>query len=90
MGRGPPYHSPPDLGPLFPETVWNRPRRIDRRIQELEAGDKGLVLAKSEQTHYAMGLLSVERDLAALAVDDDGGNSRKGKRAEEYELSEDE
>ncbi|KAL2159849.1 hypothetical protein VTH06DRAFT_1982 [Thermothelomyces fergusii] len=71
MGRGPPYHSPPELGPLFPDSVWNRPRRIDRRIQELGAGENRLVLAKSEQAHYALGLLSVERDLDALDIGDD-------------------
>lgn len=71
MGRGPPYHSPPELGPLFPDSVWNRPRHIDRRIQELSAGENRLVLAKSEQTHYALGLLSIERDLEALDIGDD-------------------
>ncbi|KAK4238388.1 transcriptional regulatory protein moc3 [Achaetomium macrosporum] len=75
LGRGPPYHSPPDLGPLFqPESVWSRPRRIDRRIQELEAqaaGENRLVLARSEQAHYALGLLSVEQDLDTLQIDDD-------------------
>ncbi|KAK3292311.1 fungal transcriptional regulatory-like protein [Chaetomium fimeti] len=71
MGRGPPYHSPPELGPLFPDSVWDRPRRIDRRIQEL--GEDGrLVLAKSEQTHYALGLLGVERDFDTLGIDDEG------------------
>jgi hypothetical protein len=77
MGRGPPYYSPPDPGPLFQqqESVWNRPRRIDRRIQELgaqqSAGDNRLVLAQSEQAHYALGLLSVEQDLETLQIDDD-------------------
>jgi hypothetical protein len=59
--------------------VWNRPRRIDRRIQELEAAGKGeggegrLVLAKSEQTHYALGLLGVEQDLDTLGISDEEG-----------------
>ncbi|KAJ4300448.1 hypothetical protein N0V88_003123 [Collariella sp. IMI 366227] len=61
-GRGPPYHSPEELGPLFPDNVWNRPRRIDRQMQEREAvtGTAGvLVLAKTEQAHYALGLLNM-------------------------------
>ncbi|KAK4193940.1 transcriptional regulatory protein moc3 [Podospora australis] len=73
LGRGPPYHSPPELGPLFPDEVWNRHRRIDRRIHELGAGDKRFVLAKTEQTHYALGLLSVERDLDTLDISGDEG-----------------
>lgn len=75
LGRGPPYHSPPELGPLFPDSVWNRPRGVDRRIQELEANrlERRLVLAKSEQAHYAMGLLSVEQDLDQLEIDDGEG-----------------
>ncbi|SPQ23701.1 a1699cec-7590-4f77-bb51-c0a8806a01b9 [Thermothielavioides terrestris] len=84
LGRGPPYHSPPDLGPLFPDSVWNRPRRLDRRIQELEAGDSRLVLAQSERAHYALGLLSVEQDLDTLDIDDDddaeGPQGGQGKR----------
>ncbi|KAK4145874.1 fungal transcriptional regulatory-like protein [Dichotomopilus funicola] len=76
VGRGPPYHSPPELGPIFHdgESVWNRPRRIDRRIQELEASESRLVLARSEQAHYAMGLLSVENDLDALVIDEADGD----------------
>jgi hypothetical protein len=58
--------------------VWNRPRRIDRRIQELEAGDNRLVLAKSEQAHYALGLLGVEEDLDALEIEDEGGAEGRG------------
>lgn len=70
-GRGPPYHSPPELGPLFPESVWNRPRQIERRIRGFDAAETRLVLAKSEQAHFALGLLSVERDLDRLDVEDD-------------------
>ncbi|KAK4156211.1 transcriptional regulatory protein moc3 [Chaetomidium leptoderma] len=80
LGRGPPYYSPPELGPLFPDSVWNRPRAIERRIHELEAaaggGEGRLVLAKSERAHYAMGLLSVERDFDTLDIDDDDEDGR--------------
>ncbi|KAK1755753.1 fungal transcriptional regulatory-like protein [Echria macrotheca] len=65
LGRGPPYESPPDLGPLYPDSIWQNPRRIDRRIQDLEANGR-LVLARTEQAHYALGLLSVEQDLDRL------------------------
>lgn len=84
LGRGPPYYSPPELGPLFPDSVWNRPRRIDRRIQELEAGENRLVLAKSEQAHYALGLLSVEQDFDTLDIDDGGSGEEEeeGRRRE--------
>ncbi|KAK4126323.1 fungal transcriptional regulatory-like protein [Parathielavia appendiculata] len=76
LGRGPPYYSPPELGPLFPDSIWNRPRRIDKRIQELEAGENRVVLAKSEQAHYALGLLSVEQDLDKLDIEDDAEGGR--------------
>ncbi|KAK4231306.1 fungal transcriptional regulatory-like protein [Podospora fimiseda] len=71
MGRGPPYHSPPELGPLFDDR-WNRRRAEDRRIHEIEAGEKGVpvVLAKTEQAHYALGLLSMEHDLDALEIEE--------------------
>ncbi|KAK4678072.1 hypothetical protein QC764_304320 [Podospora pseudoanserina] len=83
LGRGPPYHSPPELGPLFPDNIWNRPRRIDRRIREIEASEEApdgkLVLAKTEQAHYALGLLSVERDLDELViVEEEDEKRRKG------------
>ncbi len=91
MGRGPPYYSPPEMGPVYArESVWNRPRRLDRRIQELETSGAGaenrLALAKSEQTHYALGLLSVERDLETLDIgdDDDAGEGvRDGVRLDD-------
>lgn len=66
LGRSPPYQSPPDLGPLYPESIWLQPRRIDRRFHELDSSDNRLVLAKTEQAHYALGLLTVEQDLDKL------------------------
>ncbi|KAK3987820.1 transcriptional regulatory protein moc3 [Cladorrhinum sp. PSN332] len=71
MGRGPPYYSPPELGPLF-DNKWNRRRAEERRIHEIEAGEKGVpaFLAKTEQAHFALGLLSVENDLDALEIEE--------------------
>ncbi|KAK3318369.1 fungal transcriptional regulatory-like protein [Apodospora peruviana] len=73
MKRGPQYYRPPELEPLFSQPIWARPRRIDTRIRELEAegvgtlsGENRLVLVRSEQAHYALGLLSVEQDLERL------------------------
>lgn len=67
LGRGPPYESPADLGPLYPDNVWLLPRRIDRIIQDRGDGENNkLVLARTEQAHYALGLLSVEQDLDKL------------------------
>ena len=74
MGRGPEYHRPTNLGPLFPEamSVWTRPRRIDRRIREMDGGgETRVVLARTEKSHYAMGLLTVEQDLERLVLDKD-------------------
>ncbi|KAK3900627.1 hypothetical protein C8A05DRAFT_45581 [Staphylotrichum tortipilum] len=83
-GRGPPYHSPPELAPLaVPRAAVSGlgpgSRRIDRKIRELEqeaeeeGGGQGgrLVLGTSEQAHYALGLLSVEQDLDRLDIEDD-------------------
>lgn len=92
MKRGPEYTRPAELGPLFPTAVWGRPRRIDTRIRELEEGGGGggdgfnvgslneenrLVLARSEQSHYALGLLSVEQDLDRLDLVGHGGGGGK-------------
>ncbi|KAL1836406.1 hypothetical protein VTJ49DRAFT_5172 [Mycothermus thermophilus] len=85
MGRGPPYHSPPELGPLFKDSVWNRPRRIERRAWDIEARERGLMLATTEQTHYALGLLSVEKDLGALVIDEEGKDEGNGRGATKLE-----
>jgi hypothetical protein len=86
IGRGPPYHSPPDLGPLFPDSVWNRPRRIDRRIrEELDGGEGRLVLAKSEQVHYVLGILSIEKDLEVLDIDGEDNRRGQGRNADTLE-----
>ncbi|CAJ2513783.1 Uu.00g019020.m01.CDS01 [Anthostomella pinea] len=46
------------------------PRRIDRRIHEVDNDDGGkIVLAKGEKAFYAMGLLAVEHDLEKLDLD---------------------
>jgi hypothetical protein len=39
------------------------------------------VLAKSERAHYALGLLSVERDLDTLVIDDEGEGDGVGTRS---------
>ncbi|KAH7160818.1 hypothetical protein EDB81DRAFT_327611 [Dactylonectria macrodidyma] len=72
MGRGPPYVQVEEVG--VPISVWNNPRRIDRKIRELEQGpgeERRLVLAKSERASYALGLLGVEQDLQFLELKDD-------------------
>ena len=73
LGRGPPYERAPDLGAGDPgiSSVWGNPRRIDRRIQEVEddVGAGKIVLAKEEKAHYALGLLSVEHDLERLDLE---------------------
>ncbi|RYP90366.1 hypothetical protein DL770_003513 [Monosporascus sp. CRB-9-2] len=69
LGRGPPYERAPDLNTDPLVSVWGNPRRIDRRIQEVEEEGGKLVLAKEEKAHYAMGLLSVEHDLEKLDLE---------------------
>jgi hypothetical protein len=81
LGRGPPYQRAPDVESQLPQSVWANPRRIDRRINELHSeganrintGQEGrFVLTKSEQAHYALGLLSVEHDLERLELREAG------------------
>lgn len=73
LGRGPPYHRPDGLGPEIPTDVWLNPRRLDRRILELDPNtDNRLPLAKSEQAYYAMGIIGVEEDMARLVLKDKG------------------
>lgn len=71
LGRGPPYSSPDGLLPVEASSVWVNPRRLDRAIREHSGPDgmnseQRLVLHKSEQAHYAIGLLGVEQDLERL------------------------
>lgn len=70
----------------MPESVWENPRRIDRRINELndDGSSSGgansvssrqedkFVLTKSERTHYALGLLGVEHDFERLELREAG------------------
>ncbi|KAI0161666.1 hypothetical protein GGR52DRAFT_133325 [Hypoxylon sp. FL1284] len=85
MGRGPAYtrgssageersshshsHSPATPSSSSSSSVCVNARRIDRRIQEVEADETKIVLAKAEKAYYAMGLLAVERDLEKLDLD---------------------
>lgn len=75
MGRGPYYSRPAEMQDEDPD-VWNRPRRVDVRLKELddefrkregvEDTERRVVLANSEQTHFALGLIAVERDMERL------------------------
>lgn len=72
LGRGPLYTPPPETDAV-PISVWHNPRRIDRKIQELgHNDDQRLVVAKSERTSFALGLLGVEQDLEVLDLKDEG------------------
>jgi hypothetical protein len=64
--RGPPYTRAPDIKLETMKSVWGLPRRIDRRISEI---DGKIVLAKAEKAHYALGLLSVQEDLERLDLE---------------------
>jgi hypothetical protein len=81
LNKGPPYQRPPDVEALLPQSAWENPRRIDRRIHELNNDqassvsgkrEERFVLTKSEQAHYALGLLSVEHDLERLELREAG------------------
>lgn len=77
LNKGPPYKRAPDVEALLPQSVWENPRRIDRRILELNSEqaskhEERFVLTKSEQAHYALGLLSVEHDLERLDLREAG------------------
>jgi hypothetical protein len=70
-GRGPPYTRSSDLVTSSSEmttSVWGNPRRIDRRIQEMD-DDTVLVLAKEEKAHYALGIIGVQEDMERLDLE---------------------
>ncbi|KAL1883806.1 hypothetical protein VTK73DRAFT_8342 [Phialemonium thermophilum] len=71
VGRGPPYQRAPELELAVPPSVWINPRRIDRKIRELETDQGKFVLTKSERAHYALGLLSMEQDMDKLELHDE-------------------
>ncbi|EHK43093.1 hypothetical protein TRIATDRAFT_34316 [Trichoderma atroviride IMI 206040] len=69
---GGPEYSRPTIINDFPSSIWKNPRRIDKKIDELESSDeRRLVLAKAERTHYAIGILAIETELARLELRDD-------------------
>ncbi|KAF7559655.1 hypothetical protein G7046_g4488 [Stylonectria norvegica] len=71
MGRGPPYMRAPDSGTSVPTSVWQNPRRIDRKIhEEVPSEEQRIVLVKSDRAYYALGLLGVEHDLEVLELKD--------------------
>ncbi|PFH59579.1 hypothetical protein XA68_12123 [Ophiocordyceps unilateralis] len=71
LGHGPEYKRPDNLDDV-PVSVWMLPRRLDRRISELdEREETRLVLVRSEQTNLAFGLLGVEGDLDRIELADD-------------------
>ncbi|KKA27351.1 hypothetical protein TD95_003202, partial [Thielaviopsis punctulata] len=68
MGHGPRFQKPDMAHEGSNSRVWNNPRRLDRRFEELE--DEKLVLVRSERAHYALGLLAVEEDMERLDLKD--------------------
>ena len=54
------------------KNVWDRPRRLADRIQELGESDAKIVLSTTERPHYAFGLLSVESDFTKLQIKEEG------------------
>ncbi|KAL7938105.1 hypothetical protein V8C35DRAFT_320042 [Trichoderma chlorosporum] len=69
---GGPEYTRPTIVNNVPSTIWKNPRRIDKKIGESESGeDRRLVLAKAERTHYAIGMLAIETELARLELRDD-------------------
>lgn len=45
-------------------------RRIDNRIQEIDEGQSGSVLQRSDRAYVAFGLLSIDADLEKLSLED--------------------
>ncbi|KAK6085791.1 C6 finger domain-containing protein [Seiridium cupressi] len=88
-GRGPPYTRSSDTDVYLDADkrgsgVWSHPRRIDKRIQEIE--DEMWVVEKEEKAHYALGLIGVQEDLEKLDLDSaekEGGYTATQPR-EEY------
>ncbi|UKZ47421.1 hypothetical protein TrVGV298_001639 [Trichoderma virens] len=69
---GGPAYTRPTIINNVPSTIWKNPRRIDKKIDESESGEeRRLVLAKAERTHYAIGILAIETELARLELRDD-------------------
>ena len=64
LGRGPPYERLEIR--KEPLSIWSNPRRIDRVISN--TAESRAALVRSERTHYALGLLSVENDFEKLEL----------------------
>ena len=83
IGRGQPYMraAETDTVETAMPSVWTtQSRRLDHRIHEVESSEdcsaRKIVLAKSEQAHYALGLLGVQEDLELLDLEDAGNGTK--------------
>jgi len=70
VGRGPPYIQPQDVSRQAGQgSVWESPRRINRKVDEMQRQGR-MVMVKSEQTHFAVGLLGFHELLDKLELSD--------------------
>jgi len=70
MGKGPPYIRPQDVTlQAGPTSVWDSPRRITRKVDEMQRQGR-MLMVKSEQTHFAVGLLGFSEVLDKLVLSD--------------------
>jgi hypothetical protein len=72
VGRGPPYKRATDLDETSKNSsIWDRPRRIDKKIHGIDS-DKDIshipVIEQSRRAFYAVGLLAVEEDMEHLGL----------------------
>lgn len=69
MGKGPPYVQDPDLEREIPKPLWTMDRRVQNKIEQLDSGQNKLVVARPERAAYAIGLLSVEKELERMDLE---------------------
>ncbi|RDL38855.1 uncharacterized protein BP5553_03195 [Venustampulla echinocandica] len=70
MGHGPPYARTSEVE--FAPDIWNRPRRVDKELENRSNQETRMVVSRSERVHFALGLLGVEGDFEHLNMDNEG------------------
>lgn len=70
MGKGPPYVRDPALDREIPRPLWHMDRRISHKLDELESGNSKMVVARPERAAFAIGLLTVEKELERMEIED--------------------
>lgn len=70
MGKGPPYRRREEDN-ATETSVWNNSRRLERALKETHSKERRFVVRRVDRSFFALGLLGLEEDIAALDLRED-------------------